>query len=169
MADRIAVMNDGIIRQLGTPIEIFDHPQDEFVAGFIGSPPMNVVDCRLHMQNGSYAINLEGFMYAIPDQVGKKMETSEDLKNGEVRLGIRPEDVSVSPPKGKKVLSGNVSITEPVGESVVYHIGIGENLELLAEVQSEAAVNDVGDNVEVTFDPERLHFFHPETGKALYT
>jgi multiple sugar transport system ATP-binding protein len=88
MADRIAVMNDGIIRQLGTPTDIFNHPQDEFVAGFIGSPPMNFLDCRLKVEDDRYAIELEGFTYAIPDQVGNEMEKTSHLKDGEVSLGL---------------------------------------------------------------------------------
>ena len=169
MADRIAVMNNGIIRQLGTPTEIFNHPQDEFVASFIGSPPMNFLDCRLNVKKGKYGIELEGFTYFIPDQGGKAIEATGNLKDGVVRLGVRPEDVSLSPPKGNKALWGNVIITEPVGESIIYRIGLGEKLELLAEIPSEAAISSESEKVEVTFDLERLHFFHPETGKALYT
>lgn len=169
MADRIAVMREGIIRQLGPPTDIFNHPQDEFVAGFIGSPPMNFLDCRLKIENGKYAIEVEGFRYAIPDQVGKQIEEHGDLRDGDVRLGVRPEDVNVAPQQSHHAILGKVIITEPVGESVVYRIAIGEKLEILAEVPAEVAMINEGENVEVAFDPEKLHFFHPETGNALYT
>ena len=169
MADRIAVMNEGIIRQLAPPTEIFHHPQDEFVAGFIGSPPMNFLDCDLRSKDGSYAIALEGFTYPIPPQIGQKIEESGNLSDRKVRLGVRPEDVSLSVQKKEAALVGNVLVTEPVGESVIYRVRIGEKLDILVEIPTEGAVRSEGETVEVRFDPERLHFFHPETGKALYT
>lgn len=170
MADRIAVMNEGIIRQLGTPDQIFNHPQDEFVAGFIGSPPINFLDCCLKIQDGKYGIEMEGFAFPLPDRVGKEIEETGDLKDGKVRLGVRPEDVKLSLTEDHTAFKGRVIIIEPVGENIIYRIEIAEKLEILAEMPADMAIKtDEGDKVEVTFDPERLHFFHPETGKALYT
>lgn len=169
MADRIAVMNNGIICQMGTPTEIFNHPQDEFVAGFIGSPPMNFLDCRFKVKEDRYAIELERFAYSIPNHIGKEIEKTGNLKEGWVRLGVRPGDVNLFPQKVNNAFWGKVILTEPVGESIIYHIEIGEKLRILAEVPAEADISAGGERVGVKFNPEKLHFFHPETKKALFT
>lgn len=167
MADRIAVMNNGIICQIGTPLEIFNHPQNEFVAGFIGSPPMNFLDCRFRVKDGRYAIDVEKFAYFIPNHIGDEIEKASRLKEGWVRLGVRPGDVNLFPQKMHNALGGKVILVEPVGESIIYHIEIAEKLGILAEVPAEADIRAEGERIGVKFDPEKLHFFHPETGQAL--
>ncbi|MCD6574316.1 ABC transporter ATP-binding protein [Candidatus Aerophobetes bacterium] len=169
MADRIAVMNNGVIHQIGTPTEIFNHPKDEFVAGFIGSPPINFLESRLRVEKGRYAIEVEKFLYFIPDRLGKKVEKASDLLGGRVRLGVRPGDIALSLKKVDNALSGKVILVEPVGESVVYHIRLGEK-EIIAEVSVEEDINvSEGEGIRIIFNPDRLYFFHPETGKSLHT
>ena len=169
MADRIAVMNDGIIRQLGTPSEIFDHPQDEFVAGFIGSPPMNFFDCLLRTQAGRFAIEVGTCSFFISDEIGNKLQKSINLQNGRLRLGIRPEDIDLAPAPADGAMSGKILIIEPVGESIIYRIAISDKFDLLAEVPADSAVSVEEGRIHVSFTPEKMHFFHPETGNALYT
>ena len=125
--------------------------------------------CRLLSKEGRYAIELERFAYSIPNHIGKEIEKTGNLKEGWVRLGVRPGDVNLFPQKVNNAFWGKVILTEPVGESIIYHIEIGEKLRILAEVPAEADISAGGERVGVKFNPEKLHFFHPKAGKALYT
>ena len=121
--------------------------------------------CRLLPKEGRYAIELERFAYSIPNHIGKEIEKTSNLKEGWVRLG----DINLFPQKVNNAFWGKVILVEPVGENIIYHIEIGEKLGILAEIPAEADISARGEKVGVKFNPEKLHFFHPETRKALHT
>lgn len=149
LADRIVIMQSGAIQQTGTPDEIYNDPANTFVAGFIGSPPMNLIEGNL--QNGTFKAP------------GIKIDGLASKKNGPVTLGVRPEDCIVG---GKKPqLSGAVYGVEPTGDLTYLTIKAGENLiEIKADRDYRAELNATE---TVTFDATRLYLFDTNTGLRL--
>jgi multiple sugar transport system ATP-binding protein len=167
MGDRVAVMRDGRIVQLGTPRSLYEQPVDLFVAGFIGSPAMNVARASLQARNGSVvasfgATELELPARALPPAVRGRAGT-------EVLLGLRPEDVEdadAAPTNGHPLLRAPVSLAEPVGGDVVVHLEIEGFEDFLARVSARCAARR-GELLTLAVDPGALHFFDPETELAL--
>ena len=148
LADRIAVMRQGEIVQLGTPTEIYHAPADTFVGGFIGNPPMNFL--RAGALGGR--VVLEGF--AVPSPV-----------EGEVLLGVRPEDLRVSKEQAEGAFRDRVLVVEPLGPHLQLTLEReGETFRALADPDFSVAF---GEEVWVRPNPGRVRLFHPKTGKAL--
>ena len=148
LADRIAVMRQGEIVQLGTPTEIYHAPADTFVGGFIGNPPMNFL--RAGALGGM--VVLEGF--AVPSPV-----------EGEVLLGVRPEDLRVSKEQAEGAFRARVLVVEPLGPHLQLTLEReGETFRALADPDFSVAF---GEEVWVRPNPGRVRLFHPKTGKAL--
>ena len=148
LADRIAVMRQGEIVQLGTPTEIYHAPADTFVGGFIGNPPMNFL--RAGALGGR--VVLEGF--AVPSPV-----------EGEVLLGVRPEDLRVSKEQPEGALRARVPVLEPLRPHLQLTLEReGETFRALADPDFSVAF---GEEVWVRPNPGRVRLFHPKTGKAL--
>ena len=148
LADRIAVMRQGEIVQLGTPTEIYHAPADTFVGGFIGNPPMNFL--RAGALGGR--VVLEGF--AVPSPV-----------EGEVLLGVRPEDLRVSKEQAEGAFRARVLVVEPRGPHLQLTLEReGETFRALADPDFSVAF---GEEVWVRPNPGRVRLFHPKTGKAL--
>ena len=148
LADRIAVMRQGEIVQLGTPTEIYHAPADTFVGGFIGNPPMNFL--RAGALGGR--VVLEGF--AVPSPV-----------EGEVLLGVRPEDLRVSKEQAEGAFRARVLVVEPLGPHLQLTLEReGETFRALADPDFSVAF---GEEVWVRPDTGRVPLFHPKPGKAL--
>ena len=148
LADRIAVMRQGEIVQLGTPTEIYHAPADTFVGGFIGNPPMNFL--RAGALGGR--VVLEGF--AVPSPV-----------EGAVLLGVRPEDLRVSKEQAEGAFRARVLVVEPLGPHLQLTLEReGETFRALADPDFSVAF---GEEVWVRPNPGRVRLFHPKTGKAL--
>ena len=148
LADRIAVMRQGEIVQLGTPTEIYHAPADTFVGGFTGIPPMNF------LRSGALGgrVVLEGF--AVPSPV-----------EGEVLLGVRPEDLRVSKEQAEGAFRARVLVVEPLGPHLQLTLEReGETFRALADPDFSVAF---GEEVWVRPNPGRVRLFHPKTGKAL--
>ena len=149
LADRIAIMQSGAIQQVGTPDEIYNDPANTFVAGFIGSPPMNLID-------GS----IDDGIFRAP---GIKVEGLTTQQRGKVKLGIRPEDCEVE--SGQANLAGTVYGVEPTGDLTYLTIKAGDMLfEVKADRNYRAALNS---EVRVAFDPGRIFLFDGESGQRL--
>lgn len=149
LADRIVIMQSGLIQQIGTPDEIYNDPANTFVAGFIGSPPMNLIEGQL--RDGAFTapgIDVAGL--ALPH-------------NGNVTLGIRPEDCTVG--GNNAHLKGDVFGVEPTGDITYLTIKAGE---MLIEVKADRNYrSELGVPETVAFDPARIYLFDTETGQRL--
>jgi multiple sugar transport system ATP-binding protein len=178
MGDRVAVLLDGVLQQVATPTEVYDRPANLFVAGFIGSPPMNLAQATV--QDGSVKLGDT----AIPVPAGVSLNSGQ-----KVIVGVRPEDVQGSGRNGRVSLRATIERVEALGASLLGYFrvdaepptgtaavvaeeledapltGVGGTL-FCATFEPRAAVR-TGDSVEVTVDPERLHFFDPETEESL--
>ena len=163
MADRIAVMRNGAIMQVGTPESIYNAPKNSWTAGFIGNPPMNLID---GLYSGGDRVELSGYKVhlALPLHISPR---TKDLAAGsKVKLGVRPEDIEVNKePLEGPVLSGEVYVLESLGDSTVVVVKLGDSL-----VKAKAKPGfkaQVGDKVHLRLDPKRMAVFDGNTGAAI--
>ena len=168
MADRIAVMNEGIIQQVGTPQELYDVPDNVFVAGFIGSPSMNFFKARIEATDGELKLDGGTFALVVPADRAPELQS---LVGREMLFGIRPENIHDADfvPTGIHAASVevDVDVTELMGNEVFLHTLAGEQ-KLLARVDPRTHAQ-AGEKVEVVIDLERMHVFDPATEAAVTT
>ena len=164
MSDRIAIINQGVLEQIDTPINIYQHPKTKFVAGFIGSPQMNFIDAKCTIQGDKATLTFGDYSVVLPDYKAKKLE--EGGYNGKtVVLGIRPEDISDDPEmiqkNGDCVIESDVTGYELLGaEVLLYYSVAGANM--TARVDSDTPAR-YGDHIKLAFDPHKIHVFDKET------
>ena len=146
LADRIVVLRDGDVQQIGSPLEIYQRPANRFVAGFFGTPTMNFLTAAVTDADGTRATRGLGFTVPAPAALG-----------GEVVLGIRPEDVSLEPRPDRVALPGAVAMREVLGAEVVLHVtSPAGDVTVRAPAQTPACA---GDAVTVYLDPTSVHWF----------
>jgi len=166
MGDRIVIMKDGNIQQVGAPLEVYDFPQNEFVAGFIGSPPMNFFRARLVKADGAMYVDMGSFRMKVPAEYASNYEK---FMNREVTFGLRPEDVAdqeVDARRGSwEPMTGVAEVIEPLGAEIILELSKGEH-SFIARVapNSKARLNQ---EVGLNFDMLKMHLFDPETGKVI--
>jgi len=167
MGDRIAVMNAGVLQQVGSPDEVYNKPANMFVAGFIGSPPMNFLDGTI--TEGGFVDFGEFRLKLLPDQFEVLGELG--YVGREVIFGIRPEDVydamfaQVKVP-GENLVRAVVEIVENLGGERIVHLRVG-GLVFVGKFPSESRVRE-GQEVDVVFDMKKVHIFDKTTGKAIF-
>jgi len=157
MADKIAVMNEGIIEQLGSPQEVYDRPESMFVADFIGSPSMNFICFDDSVAPGAKTIRIDGASIAVP-------EVREGQPQGALALGARPEQIIVS---DSGTLRGEVFGVEYLGTTQIVTVKTGRGM-LKARTSADVAAAP-GNQVGLSFKPERLSLFNATTGRAIRT
>lgn len=158
MADRIVIMKEGVIQQVGKPMELYDHPVNKFVAGFIGSPQMNFFDVEL---KGNVVTFEDGNKLTVPDAIIKKLNGKE----GEMILGIRGEDLKMDAQNlevyGENRQKAVITDTEVMGNENNLYFQFG-GCQAVARV-SKYEISQVGDEIEFVFVPSKLHFFDKKT------
>ncbi len=162
LADRIVVMHQGRIQQQGTPEALYKTPANKFVAGFIGSPPMNFLKAELTESAGSIRAEGPGFSFAVPDTKRAALGALADRK---VEVGIRPPALRAGTGGGDSHLDVAVLYSEYVGALSVLGCEVAGQ-RLLVEVNSETPVQAAG-ALRLGVDPAAIHFFHPTTEAAL--
>jgi len=156
MADRIAVINQGILQQIGTPDEIFNHPANEFVADFVGEPPMNFVDGEIREKDRKMLLRSKGIEIILPEDISRLI--SKERIKGKIKLGIRPMYVKVAKePSADFYLPAEVYTIEPLGYVSILTGKVGEDL-IQAFVSSEFKI-EIGKKIWLRFEAERLIFF----------
>jgi multiple sugar transport system ATP-binding protein len=162
MGDRIAVMNQGHLEQVGTPAELYNNPKNVFVADFIGNPPMNMLEGTLVKKNGNMAIDLGFSVYELPSRA---KELIKRAKTSKVTLGVRPEEIAIMKEGTKNSFEAEVVYMELVGKESNVHLEAGGNP--FIAIRSSTQDLKVGDKVWVSFDDEKIHIFDQESGKAV--
>jgi len=158
MGQRISVMSMGLLQQVGTPQDLYDHPKNRFVAGFIGSPAMNFTDVPV----GAGDLAIGGFHFPIPPRYAESLKTAGNT----VTVGFRPEHLELSEVAGEAgTVSGTADVVEYLGNEELLHVGVGGQ-EVVAIVESSHRVRP-GDVVSLRLPIEKLHLFNTETGDAL--
>jgi multiple sugar transport system ATP-binding protein len=160
MADRVAIMNQGALQQFSDVNEIYNKPANLFVAGFVGSPPMNFIDCKLIEKSGLYFLESDTFMLQIPYEMGKAVK--EEATGSELILGIRPEDIFIERSAPHKFIDAEVYLIEPLGSEIVVDLKVGNNL-IKAKTHSLTVRFSQGQRVCIEFDKEKIHIFDKKT------
>ena len=156
MGDRIVVLHDGYVQQVAPPLELYDHPANTFVAGFIGSPAMNFIHGAIEggrFVSESGLVSLDGLSSSF---------------SGPVTLGIRPEDLYTDAlvPSGKRVsepIRGRVDVEEPMGNEIFAYVIVDQDARIVARLEPQT----LGEQVELVLDLDKVHLFERETGTAL--
>ena len=162
MSDRIAILNNGALQQLGTPNDIYNHPANAFVAGFVGSPPMNFFDGELKNRgDGRWQVVGDGFACEIsPDRVSRLANNSPT----EVQVGVRSENIEVRPKETPTALA-TVVVLEPLGSDLFLTLDLNGTT-FKARTHPDAEFKR-GDRVDVRFAPNKVHLFDRFKGKTL--
>lgn len=162
MGDKIAILKDGVLQQFDPPSKIYTRPTNVFVAGFVGSPPINLFDCILQED---FMLDAEAFKYPLPKAVAEAARataTSEKLI-----LGIRPQDVHVSKDAkvGEPSFRADLYMTEPLGDVLILNLKIEANL-VKAMVNPDFKV-EKSDKLWITFREDKIYLFDKNTGRTL--
>jgi multiple sugar transport system ATP-binding protein len=162
MGDRIAILNDGELQQLGAPKEVYNNPTNEFVGGFVGSPSMNFLEVSVTRRGDDlHLVKDDGtFDYRLSGDVAARVR---DANVTEFTLGVRPEDVDVVD-GGPNAVQTTVGVVEPIGSDNYLHLDV--DVDFIARVDSDIEP-DTGDVIHVSFDQSDLHLFDGETGDSL--
>lgn len=159
LGQRIVVLNGGVIQQIDTPMNLYDRPANLFVAGFLGSPAMNLLRGTLQIDNGFQLATTQGLLrLGMPAQA----KTLESWRDREVVLGLRPEDLQPCDSAEGALLSTQLEVLEPVGNEVFLNLRYGD-LALVSRTPPRI-LPIPGSTIHVGFHPERLHFFDAQNG-----
>jgi multiple sugar transport system ATP-binding protein len=197
MGDRVAVMRKGLLQQVDTPQTLYERPVNLFVAGFIGSPAMNLIEAGLAASDGGMVVEVGGYTLPVPDEVLTERPDLRAYADRKLVLGIRPEDMEdaalLSDAPAERRISSTVDLREALGSDVVVHFtldaspAVTEDVkELAADVGADAepeAGSETasvvarlnprthvthGDRIDLVVDTHRLHFFDVDTGAGIY-
>jgi multiple sugar transport system ATP-binding protein len=162
MGDRIAILDDGELQQVATPLEAYHRPANRFVAGFIGDPSMNFVDCAVEGDT----LVADEFRYPLAGAAAAAVTDGEP-----VSLGVRPEDVAVDASGGdgsEHRFPAVVDVVEPMGDENVVHLSLEAGPELVATVDGLRRI-DNGTDVAASIPPDAIHVFDDRSGEALHS
>ena len=168
LGDRIVIMKDGYIQQVGTPLEVFEWPENLFVAEFIGAPKMNILKAELVREGNSYSVSLFGTRFPV---TGKKadMLLSKNIGSREILLGIRPEHISLT----EDGIPCTLQVNEMMGSELHLHIYTADETSLVMRVPTVDLEDEdrealtAGHTVRIGFESKVMHFFDPQTEKNL--
>lgn len=159
LADRIVVMNDGIIEQIGTPMELFNNPANMFVAGFIGSPPMNQLEGTISTRSDK--------LQAIVGDVVINLPHIDNVEDGQpVVVGIRPEHLSINPIDGGSTMRISLDLVEPLGSEALLHASIGEN-PLIIKAETHGDIDHLQNVSQIHAPLDLIKVFDQKTGLVL--
>ena len=164
LGDRIVIMKDGFVNQIGTPVEVFDKPVNLFVAGFIGMPVMNFFDgCKLLLENGKYYAEIRGVKFELSEFQQKALKSNEQ-KPCDIIVGIRPQHISV----GEGRLSAKIEVSEMMGSEYNIHARSGDD-EVVMVIPTVGLETDVSMGASVKFNtqPGLIQLFDKVTGNNL--
>ena len=169
LGDRIVIMKDGVVQQIGTPQQVFDYPANIFVAGFIGMPQMNFFDAKLVKENGKYAVNLNGTTFQLSEEKQANL-AKQNVAEQEVVMGVRPEHIRLAE-AGDKVIQGKIEVSEMMGSAIHFHANAcGKDTIIIVQTMDLAGKNadiSIGSTIDFTFGGNAIHVFDKNTGKNL--
>ncbi|WP_248917256.1 ABC transporter ATP-binding protein [Pseudomonas entomophila] len=164
LGDKVAVMKDGIIQQFGTPQQIYNDPANLFVASFIGSPPMNFIPVRLTKQDGRVLALLDSGQARCELPLGV---AADELEGREIILGVRPEQIALGAEQGNGLpgIRAEVQVTEPTGPDLLVFVTLNQT-KVCCRLAPDVACQ-VGDSLNLQFDPARVLLFDAASGERL--
>ncbi len=171
LGDRIVIMKDGFIQQVGSPEEVFERPSNLFVAEFIGAPKMNIMRTNLIIENGKYYVTPFGSKIEVDGENGQLLK-EKGIEAGEILLGVRPEHINLTE-SAENAINGHVLVNEMMGSELHLHVKVDEQTKLIARAptveltREQRASLKNGKPVSLTFPGKVMYFFDPETEKNL--
>ena len=163
LGDRIVIMRDGYIQQIGTPQEVFNNPRNLFVAGFIGTPQMNFFDAKLTREQGKYFVELGGVKVELSEEKQQRL-AANNVEPQDVTLGVRPEHTTL----GDTGIVAKVDVSEMMGSSVHLHVTAeGRDVIIIVPTLEMKGNYGIGDTVHFSFEGNVAHVFSKETERNL--
>ena len=166
LGDRIVIMKDGVIQQIGTPQEVFDSPANLFVAGFIGMPRMNLFDAELTKDGDDYAVVVDGYRVTLPASKQANLKRN-NVAPQQITLGVRPEHITLAENDG---ISGTIDVSEMMGSEIHLHVTAGDKdvIIIVPTLDLDASKKlDMGEPIAFTFGGNVVHLFSKETEENL--
>ncbi len=163
LGDRIVIMKDGFIKQIGTPQDVFQHPRNLFVGGFIGSPQMNFFNAKLIKEEDHYYVSVGDYKVMLSDEKQDRLR-SNNIASQDIILGVRPEHTLIS----EDGIPGTIEVSEMMGSFIHLHISNdGENIIIVVPASEKYASLLAGTDIHFGFQGESLHIFSKETENNL--
>ena len=172
LGDRIVIMKDGFIQQVGTPTEVFDMPLNLFVAEFIGAPKMNTFKTDLVCENGKYYVTPYGAKIEIDGEKGKAL-ADKKIGSKKIVLGIRPEHITLSDASDPAAIACTIQVNEMMGSELHLHVLVDNGDKLIVRIPTVSLSNEqraklvYGEKMYITFEGKVMHFFDTTTEKNL--
>jgi multiple sugar transport system ATP-binding protein len=165
MADRIFIMHNGALQQSGMPLEVYQHPANRFVAGFIGSPAMNFIEATLVAKDGGHFLETDGFTIRLPDAFSPKVAS---YAGRQVIFGVRPEDVAEHDPaaSGSNTLTVRADVVETLGFEIFAYLSCGLH-PVVARMEVPKTPINVGQTCQVDLKMDKTHIFDKETSRTI--
>ena len=171
LGDRIVIMRDGFIQQIGTPQEVFEHPANLFVAGFIGTPQMNFFDAQLEKDGDNYFVTVQGAKIDLPSDKQEALKAA-GIAPQAITLGIRPDHIVLCEENAPQAIAATVDVTELMGSTIHMHVNMGGKDAIVIlptiDLSTEQKTGfSYGSKINVTFGGNVVHLFSKETDKNL--
>lgn len=169
MSDRVVVMNKGVVQQVGTPLEVYNLPSNEFVAGFLGSPAMNFMPCQVQQTGGELTISAEGVQWLLPLQgeraASERVARNREQLQGKLTLGVRPEDLSLvtMATEHGATIPCRITLVEHMGASNLFIVQAGKH-QLIVAAPADFYLPP-GSNAALVVNPAKVHFFEASGGR----
>ena len=172
LGDRIVIMQDGYIEQVGTPTEVFEMPVNVFVAEFIGAPKMNMMETELILEGGQYFVTPFGAKIPVDGEKGEALK-KKGVRGQKILLGVRPEHVTLAEQPGENTIPCTLEVNEMMGSELHLHVYTGDGARLIVRVPTVNLGMETrrsltyGKKLFITFGGKVMHFFDPESRKNL--
>jgi multiple sugar transport system ATP-binding protein len=159
LGERVVIMREGKIQQIGTPLAVYSQPANKFVAGFIGAPAMNFIDVTVRSEAGPPAVEADGLRWTLNAAEARALAACHGRR---VIMGVRPEHLVLGDGAPGLSLDARVEVVEQLGSEILLETRVGSHSVTVARVAAETPVGR-GDQVRLSARPGRLHFFDPAT------
>ncbi len=172
LGDRIVIMKDGFIQQVGSPEEVFEKPHNLFVAEFIGAPKMNIMKTQLVLEDGKYYVTPYGAKIEVDGENGRLLK-EKGITSREILLGVRPEHVNLAGEAAANTINGTVLVNEMMGSALHLHVRVDDATKLIARAPTVNLSHEErlqlkhGHPVHLSFPGKVMYFFDPETEQNL--
>ena len=172
LGDRIVIMKDGFVQQIGTPQEVFEKPINIFVAGFIGTPQMNFFNARLEKKGGDYSVEYAGASFPLDGEMSAKL-AGKGQQSADVILGVRPEHIAVQKDPSASAIEASIEVSELMGSELYLHATVEDGQEVVIRTPTVELPAEYrggvpyGTKLRFTFSPSLIHLFDPESEKSL--
>ena len=172
LGDRIVIMKDGFVQQIGTPQEVFEKPINIFVAGFIGTPQMNFFNARLEKKGGDYSVEYAGASFPLDGEMSAKL-AGKGQQSADVILGVRPEHIAVQKARSASAIEASIEVSELMGSELYLHATVEGGQEVVIRTPTVELPAEYrggvpyGTKLRFTFSPSLIHLFDPESEKSL--